>query len=216
MLERTDETWLSLEEAAARVGVSRMRMREAIAVGLCNARRDNRGLWRVAVGENPAALKTPIENARVAPDALVELLFDEIEEYSLRLAERDSRLERMSTLVERQQTLIARALILAEPASTSEPDRIAVMNDRATALIESALEKISSRDNEVIKLTGLLDRALATMSSFEDEVKRHVSVEVRQKGLLDRLLAVANARGGGLLTRLRGRIAGSRRGGTPA
>ena len=226
MLERSDETWLSLEEAARRVGVSRMRMREAIAAGLCGARRDNRGLWRVALGADLPALKTRIETASVAPDALVELLFDEIEENSLRLAERDASLERMSSLVERQQAIIARALALAEAGLPVEPHRIAAVNDRATALIETAFQKLSSRDNEVFKLTGLLDRAFATISSLEDEVKRQAGAEERQKGLLDRLLVIANARlerfagtdgrGGGLFNRLRGRLTGSRGGGTAA
>jgi hypothetical protein len=226
MLERTDETWLSLEEAAARVGVSRMRMREAIAAGLCKGRRDNRGLWRVALGENLAALKSRIETARVAPGALVELLFDEIEENSLMLAERDATLDRMSALVERQQEILARALSLAEARAPAELDRIAAVNERATALIETAFQKLSSRDNEVFNLTGLLDRAFAMISKLEDEVKRQAGVEARQKGLLDRLLAIANARleqfsatgarGGGLLTRLRGRVTGRRGGGTPA
>jgi hypothetical protein len=226
MLERIDESWLSIEDAAARVGVSRIRMREAIAVGLCSARRDNRGLWRIALGENLPALKTSIENARVAPDALVELLFDEIEENSLLLAERDSSLERMNKLVERQQALIASALNLAEAAPPLETQRIGAVNDRAAALIETSFQKLTSRDNEVFKLTGLLDRAFATIAGLEDEVKRQADVEVRQKSLLDRLFAIANARieqfsatdahGRGLLTRIRGRITGSRRGGTRA
>ena len=40
-------SFLSLAEAAARLGVSRLKLREAIAKGVVPARRDNEGRWRV-------------------------------------------------------------------------------------------------------------------------------------------------------------------------
>lgn len=230
MPETHSDTWLSLDEAARRVGVSRMRMREAIAVGLCDARKDNHGVWRVALGAGIARLKTRIEQARVAPDALIDLLFDEIEEVNFLLADRDANIERMSVIVARQQEIIARTLTLAETRQTGEAggdmDRVSAANDRSVRLIEAAFAKLSARDNEVFKLTGMLDRAFATIAKLEGEVKLHAGVAERQQGLLERLFALAHSRierlsqaeprGGGLLSRLRERVTGSRSGGTRA
>ncbi len=69
------DVWLSLDEAAALWGVSRLRLREAIAAGALAAQRDNRGFWRVRSDK-------PVDFAaqRAPPERLVEALFDEIEE----------------------------------------------------------------------------------------------------------------------------------------
>ena len=47
--DRAPTAWLSLDEAARRLGVSRLRLREAIAAGALPARRDNHGFWRVSL-----------------------------------------------------------------------------------------------------------------------------------------------------------------------
>lgn len=220
------ESWLSLDDAAARIGLSRLRMREAIAAGLIEARRDNQGSWRVSLGDDSTQTKARLEAARIAPGALVDLLFDEIEDAALTLAERDATIERLNALAARQQAIIERALALAEAPAAAEAgvvrERLAGLNDRSIRLIETALERLVARDGDVSKLTGLLDRALATIGGLEHEVTRQSGIVARQKGLLDRLFALATARlerltgaegrGRGLLDRLRGRLTGGRDG----
>jgi hypothetical protein len=227
MTQDPPRTWLSIDEAARRVGVSRLRLREAIAAGLCEARRDNRGSWRVALAADPASLKERVEATRAAPDALIGLLFDEIEDVNLLVADRDESMARLNALAARQQEVIERALSLAQSAeATPDTARLAAVEDRSARLIETALAQLAARDEEVVKLTGLLDRAFATISALEGEVNRHAGVAERQRSLLDRLFSLASAsldrfslaepRGGGFLTRLRGRLARQRGLGTRA
>jgi hypothetical protein len=227
MSNAPSETWLTLDEAAALFGVGRLRLREAIAAGLLQGRRDNRGSWRVLLPDAVAGMAAKIHAERAAPEALVELLFDEIEEMNLLLAERDASLERLSAVAARQQEMLARALSLAEtpaPAGASRDGaRLAELNERSTALIETALDKLVRRDDDIAKLTGIVDRALTAMGGLEAELKRRDEVVERQKGLLERLFALANTRlerfakseprGGGLLDRLRDRLGGNRSGG---
>ena len=114
MPDTLSDTWLTLDEAAGRLGVSRLRLREAIAAGVFPARRDNRGFWQVLIGADLAGMNDRMEAARLPAEALVDLLFDEIEETNLLLADRDESLERLKALAARQQEMIARALALAE------------------------------------------------------------------------------------------------------
>ena len=227
MSNAPNETWLTLDEAAARLVVSRLRLREAIAAGLLKGRRDNRGFWHVLLAGEAAEMAGKIQAARAPPEALVELLFDEIDEMNLHIAERDASLERLNSVAARQQEMLARALAVAEtpaPAETRlDGARVAALNERSSALIETALDKLAGRDGDIAKLTEIIDRALTTMGGLEAELKRQSEVAERQKGLLERLFVLANAslerfagseaRGRGLLVRLRDRLSGNRGGG---
>ena len=221
------ETWLSLDEAAAQLGVNRLRVREAIAAGLFKARRDNRGSWRVLLAGDLTGVETRIGAAQLPAETLLELLFDEIEEMNLLIAERDASLERLNAVAARQQEMLARALALAETPAPADKTlasaRLAELNERATALIETTLDKLAARDGDIAKLTGIVDRALTTMGGLDAELQRQGAVVERQKGLLDRLFALANAsleritkseaRRRGLIDRLRDRLGGNRSGG---
>jgi hypothetical protein len=227
MSNAPSETWLTLDEAAARLGVSRLRLREAIAARLFKARRDNRGSWRVLLEGDLTGLETRVKAAQLPAETLLELLFDEIEEMNLLLAERDASLERLGAVAARQHEMLDRALALAETRAPTETPldgaRLAELNERSTALIETALDKLAGRDGDIAKLTGIVDRALTTMGGLDAELKRQGEVVERQKGLLERLFVLANAslerfarseaRGRGLLDRLRDRLSGNRGGG---
>lgn len=220
MSNAPSETWLTLDEAATRLGVNRLRLREAIAAGLLEARRDNRGFWRVTLVGEAIAMTAKVQAARAPPEALVELLFDEIEEMNLLIAERDASLQRLNSVAARQQEMLARALSVAEASAPPETGlagaRLAELNERSFALIEATLDKLAERDGDIAKLTGIVDRALTTIGGLEAEVKRQSEITERQKGLLDRLFLLANAsldrftrsgaRGRGLLDRLRDRL----------
>jgi hypothetical protein len=219
MPDNSNDDWLSLDHAAERLGVNRMRVREAIAAGVIGARRDNRGFWRVSLAADIGDVTERMREIRMNPEALVELLFDEIEELNADLAERDSSLERLHALAARQQGMLARALALAEKpenlGDSKDQDRLADLNGRSLRLLETAVGKLEDRDADIAKLTSLLDRAFKNISGLEGEVGRHVEVAERQKSLLERLFEIANKkldrlsssqpRGGGWLERLRGR-----------
>ena len=220
MSENTSDGWLSLDDAAGRLGVSRLRLREAIAARAIEARRDNRGFWRVSLAADEAAARRRISHARVDPSQLVELLFDEIEEMSALLGERDADVARMSRLVVRQQDLLDRALLLAESPSAATPaidaERVARLHERSEALIEQTLSKLRGRDAELTKMTSLMGRALDTVAGLDAEVTRQTEVTRKQQALLDRAFSIAQASldrftsGAGFFGRLRARIGGGR------
>jgi hypothetical protein len=219
MPDNSNDDWLSLDQAAARLGVNRLRVREAIAAGVIGARRDNRSFWRVSLAADVDDVKERMRQLRVNPEALVELLFDEIEELNADLAERDSSLERLHAVAARQQGMLARALALAEkpehPQDSKDRDRLADLNERSLHLLETVVGKLADRDADIAKLPSLLDRAFKNIGGLEGEVERHVEVAERQKSLLDRLFEIANKkldrlsspqpRGRGWLERLRRR-----------
>jgi len=223
MPDNSNDDWLSLAEAAKRLGVNRMRVREAIAAGAIGARRDNRSFWRVSLAADVSDVKRRMQDIRPKPEVLIELLFDEIEELDTDLAERDSSLERLDAVVARQQVTLERALSLAEksenPGTSSDRGRLAKLSERSLLLLETTIGKIADRDADIAKLTSLLDRAFKNISGLEGEIGRHAEVVERQKSLLDRLFEIADkkldrlsssqAGGKGWLNRLRRRLGGN-------
>jgi excisionase family DNA binding protein len=219
MSDDSSEAWLSLDEAAERLGVSRLRLREAIAANAIAARRDNRGFWRVSLADGARAAISRVNETRADPQQLVELLFDEIEDLNAAMSERAANEGRMAALIERQQTLLDRALSLAERAAELgvDAERVASLQDRSQRLIEETLGKIEARDAEFARLTGLMDRALTTVAGLDAELIRQKDVAVKQQALLERVFHLAEQTldrigggdgGRGLLRRLRDRIAG--------
>jgi uncharacterized coiled-coil protein SlyX len=189
MTDRPRDAWLSLDEAAALWGVSRLRLREAIAVGALAAQRDNRGAWRV-LGPAPVDFAT----LRAPPEKLIEALFDEIEELSGALEERGQEVERLHALTARQQSLIERALTLAESAPLA-PDiqRLAAINEQSQALAERALTTLETREQALSQMNGLMTRALDTVAGLDAEVARQRETSEKQRALLDRVFELARA-----------------------
>ena len=194
MTEPRAETWFSLDEAARRLGVSRLRLREAIAAGALAARRDNHGFWRVSLDDEAGAMQR-IATVRAQPHELVELLFDEIEEMTVRLSEQDEDVARLMSVVERQQALLDRALRRAEEGDSADmlasAERLAALQERSHALIGRAMSELETRDTELAKVTGLLDRVMDAAGALDAEVARQTDVTQRQRALIDRLFALA-------------------------
>jgi excisionase family DNA binding protein len=196
MTDRGSDAWLSLDEAASRLGVSRLKVREAIAAGALSARRDNQGFWRVSLeAANEASQR--VASTRLAPPQLVEILFDEVEETSASLAERNAEVEKLSALVARQQQTLDRAMRLLEAAEAAETEasreRLVSLNEKSHALLDRALTELEARSAELVKVGGLLDRAMGAAAGLDAEVARQTEVVTRQRALLDRLFAIAQA-----------------------
>jgi hypothetical protein len=171
-----------------------LRIREAIAVGLLKAQRDNRGFWRVSF-EEARAVSARMSAVEVAPAKLVEILFDEVEETTAALAERTADVERLTGLLDRQQALLERALQIAEQKGDDggAAERLAALNERSQALVDRALTELETRGQEFAKVNGFLDRAMQTASALDAEVSRQTETSKRQRALLDRVFALAQA-----------------------
>jgi hypothetical protein len=178
--------WLPLDEAAARWGVSRLWLREAIACGAVAAQRDNRGFWRVRAGG-----RVDFASQRAPPDKLIEALVDEVEELNAALEERGEEVSRLHALTARQQALTERALALAEAAPDAE--RLAALNERSQAITERALAGLEQREQALQQMNGLMARALDTVAGLDAEVARERETSQRQRALLDRVFELARA-----------------------
>lgn len=207
MTSTSRDAWLSLDEAAALWGVSRLRLREALAAGILTAQRDNRGFWRVRNDGRP-----DFSGQRPAPEKLIEALFDEIEELGGSLEERRQEVDGLSAVAARQQALLERALALAE-GSPADVERLAALNERSQELAGRALASLESREQSLRQMSGLMERALDAVAGLDAEVTRERETSEKQRALLDRVFEIARASldrlgdggRGGWLGRLRGR-----------
>jgi hypothetical protein len=214
-------SWLPLEEAAKRLQVSRLRLREGIAAGAIRAQRDNRGFWRITLAGGAESLRDRPRDATIDPAGLVELLFDEIEEINASLAERDAQVDRLSALLARHEALLERTLRLAESRSSraADAERLERLATRSDALIERAIESLAKKDSDLSRMSGLMDRALSTAAGLDAETARQSELIRKHHALFERLLALAQAsvdriagggRAGGVLSRIRSRLSGGK------
>lgn len=171
-------SFLPLTEAADRLGISRLKLREAIAKGVLPARRDNQGDWRVDL---TGLEYFPHQNKGlyVDPQVLVTLLFDEIETLT---SERDS----ASTDRDRLATIAGRALDAAETqgkAFSGTTERAIVLLDQTVSALEVAKAEIAAKNTHIASQSQHLDR-LFTLS---EQAVAKVAPQ-RRPGWLARLL----------------------------
>jgi hypothetical protein len=183
------DAWLSLDEAAAHWGVSRLRIREAIAAGALRAQRDNHGFWRVY-----ADGRSDLADISVTSEKLLETMFDEIEELTSALEDRRQEVDRLAAVAARQQALLDRALTIAESAPPSgDIQRLAALSERSHHLLDGALASLEQRDAALQQMNGLMQRALDTTAGLDAEVARQRETSDKQRALLDRVFELARA-----------------------
>lgn len=213
---------LTIGEAAARLGTSRLRVREALAAGLLTGYRNNQGQWLVDLETLPVTLGATGSEA-LAPERLIELLFDEVEELQNTLEERDRTIAQMTALLERQGAALDRAMAIADRqdggGDNAQIRALSETSERAMALLESALDRLGDNDAAVRKLTELVERGLITSEEFDRQLREQQdataekqAVIERQGRMIDRLFSltekvlgltgVSVQRNGGLLRRL--------------
>jgi hypothetical protein len=146
-------SFLGLTEAADRLGISRLKLREAIAKAVVPARRDNLGEWRVDL-TGIADLSRQIKEVEIDPEVLMTLLFDEVEALT---AERDS------AIVDRDRlgTIAGRALDAAEAQSKAlggPTERAFGLLDRTVAALETAKAEIAAKNDHIASQAKHLDR----------------------------------------------------------
>lgn len=145
--------FLPLTEAADLLGISRLKLREAIAKGVVAARRDNQGEWRVDL-TGVADLTRQIKTVEIDPDVLMSLLFDEIEALT---AERD----RATTDRDRFALIAGRALDAVEAqdkALSGTTERAFGLLDRTVAALEVAKAESAAKDHHIASQSQHLDR----------------------------------------------------------
>jgi excisionase family DNA binding protein len=191
------ESFLTLAEAAERLGVSRLKLREGIAKGVIAARRDNEGRWRVDLQAVPGDIRRAVAAVPADPADLMSALFDEIEELGHDLAQSQEATERLAALAGSQADLIDRMTGLIE-ARTEERDRLGQIAGRAIAAAEEAEARAARLQATTDRAIGLLDRAAGAieglrgdMARLSDEAAEKERVIAGHGAQLDRLFALS-------------------------
>ena len=190
------ESFLPLAEAARRLGVSRLKLREAAVKGVVPSRRDNEGRLRVDLSAAPPDVTRAAEAVHAAPAALIEALFDEIEELQADLADRTETVARFADLAGRQQEALERA---AEALETSQREtaRLAGLLDRALDLAQM-LEGRGGADPAAERALELLEETAAALEASRAESARLAALTARAVAHADAAAAAAETRGAGL------------------
>jgi len=190
-----DNYFMSIGEVAAVFGVSRLRVREAIAEGLLEARRDNEGCWRVHC-DTVNASRNAIATRRGQPAAstLIEILFDEVEELQSEMVSKDRHIERLDELLHRQHQISEYAVEVAERKGGGSPAQVQAVADRAIELLESAVDRLERNRVEMDRMTALLDRAFDASDRLEHKVAEKYEVIESQYAQIERLLSLVEER----------------------
>ena len=162
---------LDVDRAAARLGVSTLRIRQMILEGRLEGVRDNHGRLRLRapIEVRPRPARPPEHKQELA----VELLIDEIMELRQELADKQQAFERMTAVAERQQQALDKALTQLEEArkvATETVPALAAQRDRAAAAAARAMdmiEKSPAAPARMAETTSLLDRVLRLLSRRE-------------------------------------------------
>lgn len=165
-----DSTLLDVDQAAARLGVSTLRIRQMILEGRLDGVRDNRGHLRLRAPLEPRP--RPTETGTHKQELAVELLLDEIMELRHALGEKQQSFDALSGIAARQQAALERALALVERrgATPARMDELMEQRDRAVALADRALDMIDkspAAPARLAKTNSLLDRVLRLLDRRE-------------------------------------------------
>jgi methyl-accepting chemotaxis protein len=171
--------FLTLAEAAGRLGISRLKLREGIAKGVISARRDNEGRWRVDLGALPADVKRAVNGVAADPADLMGALFDEIEELAADLAQSQEVVGRLTALAGTQSEMIERLTGIVE-TRTAERDRLGEIAGKALGAAEEAESRAARLQSTADRALGLLDRAAGTLEGVQGEIAR-LSADVAAK-----------------------------------
>lgn len=184
----TTTQFLTVAEAAARLGQSRLRVREAAARGVLVSRRDNEGRLRVDVPEGARLDEGWPEGGTLEPDALVGFLFDEIEELKEAESEQAALIATLSGLVERQGT----ALDKADAALTEG----AAKQARLSGMLDRALGHLETQTARAEGFADLSGRTLARLEETGAAFEQSEAQKARLEALLDRAMALGERSGG--------------------
>jgi excisionase family DNA binding protein len=198
--EQTPEAPLSVLEAAERLGISTVRVRQYIRSGKLRGFRNNRGHWRVVPPLQSREQLAAEAGAELSESDAVDLLVDEILELKDTLAEREERLTRLDSLIARQQQAFDRAIserndvraerdaaLVRAAASEGESGRLRELLGRTLDRLEEALARLTDADKRHRSALTTLDRALTVL----DSTSQRFALERETRLKFEALLAAA-------------------------
>ncbi|MEP6018872.1 MAG: hypothetical protein ABJ251_10380 [Paracoccaceae bacterium] len=176
--------FLSVAEAANRLGVSRIKIRDAAARGLIPSQRDNENRLRLDISD---VVKGDLSGGKVDQAALMNLLFDEVEELSDDVRARSAEVDELRSIADRQADALDKA------ASQFEQD--AADKARLSDLLERALAHLEGRDgnDDNARLADVSGRALNALEATGDRLESSLSQNARFDALLESALEYAAA-----------------------
>lgn len=167
---RSGLQFLTVAEAAERLGVSRIKVREAAACGLIPFKRDNENRLRLDIS---GVGKDALQGGKVDQSALMNLLFDEIEDLSDDLRARSAEIDALSDIADRQADALDNAASqierdAADKARLSDLLELTLsQNARFDALLERALEYAAAGkaagESDARAMGDTADRAMAML-----------------------------------------------------
>ena len=200
MTDKGPDHRLTIGEAAALLGTSRLRVRGALASGALTGYRNNQGQWLVDRDTMPDALDGS-ETGSLPPDRLLELLFDEIEELQQTIDERDGTIAQLTALMERQGAMLERAVTLAERGGdghSAELEALSATSARALDLLEGAVDRLAHNAAKIDDLSALVSRGLTVSEQLDDhlhaqqaQLDEKQAVIEHQGRMIDRLFSLA-------------------------
>ncbi len=164
------------------LNVSRLRVREAVARGELTGRTDNTGRLRVDLPEGRVNLT---EGAPPA-DAVVDYLFDEIDELYDTLAARDQNLDAMKGLIARQDQTLDRALALLEKRDAE----VGTLSSLLARALDSA-ERLAEQGGDAAAVEPLLARAMEAAERMEAKLAEREAQLAHREEALERVLHLA-------------------------
>ena len=167
----SNDSFLPLAEAASRLGLSRLKLREGIAKGVVPARRDNEGRLRVDLGSVPSGVKAAIYAAPALPADLMGALFDEIEELSADLEASQVLTDRLVAVAGAQADTLDKVTAALE-ARTLERDRLGDIAGRALTAADDAEARAAALKTTTDRAMGLLDRATGALEAVQTDMAR--------------------------------------------
>ncbi|MEL6100096.1 MAG: hypothetical protein AAFR68_02155 [Pseudomonadota bacterium] len=178
----THRQFLTVEEAAHMLSVSRLRIREAVARGELTGRTDNTGRLRVDLPEGPVKLTEGMP----PPDAVVDYLFDEIDELYDALAARDQNLDAMKRVIERQDQTLDRALALLKKRDAE----VGTLSSLLARTLDSA-ERLAEQGGDAAAVEPLLARAIEAAERMEAKLAEREAQLAHREEALERVLNLA-------------------------
>ncbi len=178
--------FLTVQEAARKLGQSRLRVREAAARGLVKSRRDNEGRLRIDLPETLRLPSSADKNcgSDLEPDTVLEFLFDEVEELEHAISGKDTEITALSDLLERQSQALDR--VDAAMAGKEQTE------SRLTALLDRALSHLETDAISVERLGSVTGKALAQLDKVGDDLEQSLRQSGQFEILLSRALELAD------------------------
>lgn len=190
--------FLTISQASELLGISRLRVREALYAGVVEGRRGNTGDWMVRWEPADTAYLRDMRDRRPTPGQRIEILFDEVEELERTVEDRDETIARLTKLTSHQNSLLERFSAFAEDRGGSESHAERQINqlsrtlDQALTALERVIDQLETSQQQNDAMAKLVDRSLVAGERFEDVLRGNEELISRQRKQIEHLLGIAD------------------------